>query len=64
MWNVKASRRLEFSEPIGWMRNPVHAADFTVEADRHEVTEILRIALDGRLAMLKATSINEYRPLG
>jgi len=62
--SIIGEERIEFSESIEWMRNPVHSADFSVESDRIEVIQILRIALDGRIAMLKNTNeINHQRYL-
>ncbi|CAJ1441729.1 unnamed protein product [Effrenium voratum] len=51
---VTASDQAEFAMPMHWLNCPVHAGDFTVEADREEVCQLIRVALDSKLLHLES----------
>ncbi|CAE7213628.1 ANKRD50, partial [Symbiodinium natans] len=50
---ISGGEKAEFISPVRWVHYPVHQGDFTVEADRCSCNEIVRTALDFKLAGLR-----------
>eukprot|EP00435_Cladocopium_sp_Y103_P018335 s2615_g4.t1 len=57
---IESEDKAEFLFPFNWNRKVAHEADFTVEADRREVSEMSRKALLGKLTA-RGAQLAQYR---